>query len=333
MATDGVYFNDSDKFNVAWLRNLYAHAKHDEHSIASIKPTDLARFRRVHLFAGIGGWEEALALAGWPANAPIWTGSCPCQPYSVAGKRKGKDDHRDLWPEMYRLVSECRPSIVVGEQVPGAIGHGWLDRVSGDLEVEGYAVGSVVLGAHSVRSPHKRDRIYWGAVRFCNSGGKRHARRPQQPAREKRKAAKRTGAAGGVDDSDKPRVLHPRSTKTRVSSRKVQVEQEERKRIRINAWQSGCAVLCRDGKLRRISAECGDGPVAYGIPRDARQIITRLCELGESAASARRIVREARSNRVGRLRGYGNGIVPQVAAVFVRALMDELGIEPESEGK
>lgn len=159
------YLNEFDPFAAEWLRNLYPGATVDERSIEDVRPTDVAGFRRVHFFGGIGGWELALQLAGWPADRPVWTGSCPCQPYSCAGKQQGEADERDLWPEMFRLIRECRPECVFGEQVPNAIGHGWLDRVSADLEGEGYAVGSIVLGAHSVGAPHKRNRLYWCAIR------------------------------------------------------------------------------------------------------------------------------------------------------------------------
>src|SRR6185437_12570475 len=111
--------------------------------------------------AGIGGWAHALALAGWPNDQPVWTGSCPCQPFSAAGKGGGESDPRHLWPVWFRLIKECRPHLIVGEQVANAIGHGWLDLVSTDLEGEGYAVGAVVLGAHSVGAPHQRQRLWW----------------------------------------------------------------------------------------------------------------------------------------------------------------------------
>lgn len=116
-----------------------------------------------HFFAGVGGWPYALRLAGWPDERPVWTGSCPCQPYSSAGKGKGDQDDRNLWPDFFRLIRECRPECVIGEQVENAIGHGWLDGISADLEGEKYAVGSVVLGAHSAGAPHIRQRLYWVA--------------------------------------------------------------------------------------------------------------------------------------------------------------------------
>ena len=87
-----VYYNENDAFAAAWLRELLK-GKHipdgciDERSIKDVDARDLAGFEQVHLFAGIGGWAEALRLAGW--DEPVWTGSCPCQPFSAAGKRRG----------------------------------------------------------------------------------------------------------------------------------------------------------------------------------------------------------------------------------------------------
>ncbi len=162
------FYNEFDPFAAAWLRELIkeghiANGIVDERSIADLKSDELRGFTQVHLFAGIGGWSLGLRIAGTPDNQTLWTGSCPCQPFSANGKRKGFQDERHLWPEMFRLIRECKPNTVFGEQVEGAIGHGWLDTVSADLESEGYAVGSVVLGAHSVGLPQVRKRLYWVA--------------------------------------------------------------------------------------------------------------------------------------------------------------------------
>lgn len=116
-------------------------------------------FVQAHWFAGICGWPLALQLAGVPATARLWTGSCPCQPFSTAGKGLAQADERHLWPVFFDLIRQCHPETVFGEQVASAIGHGWLDGISADLEAEGYACGAAVLGAHSVKSPHQRQRL------------------------------------------------------------------------------------------------------------------------------------------------------------------------------
>lgn len=160
------YYNEFDPYAAAWLRGLIEDGLIpdgvvDDRSIVEVHPEDLKSYAQCHFFAGVVGWAEALRLAGWPEDRPVWTGSCPCQPYSAAGKRKGDADERNLWPEFFRLIRGCRPSWVFGEQVEAAIAHGWLDNVCADLEGEGYACRAAVLGAHSVGAPHRRQRLYW----------------------------------------------------------------------------------------------------------------------------------------------------------------------------
>lgn len=135
----------------------------DERSIADVKPDDLTRYTQCHFFAGIGGWSVALRQAGWSDDRPVWTGSCPCQPFSAAGKGEAGDDERHLWPQWFSLIQELRPRTVFGEQVEAAVGWGWLDVVFNDLEAEGYACGATVLPACSVGAPHIRQRLWFVA--------------------------------------------------------------------------------------------------------------------------------------------------------------------------
>lgn len=162
------YYNEFDPAAAAWLRELIARklipdGVVDERSITEIHAPDLQDFTQCHFFAGIGGWSLALQLAGVSTDTRLWTGSCPCQPFSSAGSKLGQKDPRNLWPVFFKLICECRPQLVFGEQVERAIKYGWLDRVSADLETEGYACGSAILGAHSVGAPHRRQRLYWVA--------------------------------------------------------------------------------------------------------------------------------------------------------------------------
>lgn len=166
------YYNEIDPFAAQWLRNLIkaeliADGEVDERSIEDVVPSDLGHFSQCHFFAGIGVWSHALRKAGWSDDRPVWTGSCPCQPFSVAGKQDGHTDPRHLWPAWFRLIRECRPPVIFGEQVEAAIRHGWLDLVQTDLEGEGYACGATVLGAHSVGAPHIRQRLWFMANDKC----------------------------------------------------------------------------------------------------------------------------------------------------------------------
>lgn len=142
------YYNEIDPYCAEWLRNLIEEGLIptgvvDERSIEDVKPDELVPFTQAHFFAGIGGWALAARLAGWPDDRPLWTGSCPCQPFSAAGKGGGIADDRHLWPAFYWLVKQCRPSVVAGEQVASPLGREWLAGVRADLEALGYACGGV----------------------------------------------------------------------------------------------------------------------------------------------------------------------------------------------
>lgn len=253
------FYNEIDPFAAEWLRQLIrgghiADGIVDERSIVEIEPDELKQYTQCHFFAGIGGWSYALRLAGVPDDFPVWTGSCPCQPFSSAGKQRAADDERHLWPAFFRLIRECRPGIVFGEQVAGHAGYAWWDAVATDLESEGYAVAAADLGAHSVGAPHIRQRLYWVGHAIS--------------ARLERHGADQ--AAIGWDGT-------PGSASETGS---------------VNPWEQIIWLHCSDGKTR--PTQSGLFPLAYGL-----------------------------SARVGRLRGYGNAIVPQVAACFVETVMGD----------
>ena len=162
------YYNVYDKFAAQWLRELIkmgaiAPGYVDERSIEDVTPNDLKGFTQCHFFAGIGVWSYALRQAGWPDNRPVWTGSCPCQPFSSAGKGAGFTDERHLWLAFYHLISQCKPTVVFGEQVASKDGLGWLDLVHTDLEEAGYAFGANDLCAAGFGGPHIRQRLFFVA--------------------------------------------------------------------------------------------------------------------------------------------------------------------------
>lgn len=167
-------YNEIAPFPAEWLRRLIAAGEISdgavlEQSIVDLQPEDVVDATRAHFFAGLGGWDLALRLAGWPAGTPVWTGSCPCQPFSIAGKRRGFEDERHLWPEWRRLIEECRPPAVFGEQAASPDGRAWLATVRHDLEALGYAVGAADLPACGVGAPHIRRRLWF--VAYSDSAG------------------------------------------------------------------------------------------------------------------------------------------------------------------
>jgi site-specific DNA-cytosine methylase len=469
-----IYLNEHDAYAAEWSRNLMeageiATGVVDGRDIQEVKAADLAGYDQCHFFAGVSGWPLALRLAGWPDDRPVWTGSCPCQPYSAAGKQKGNADERNLWPDFFRLIRECRPDTIFGEQVASAIGHGWLDGIQRDLESEGYAVGHCVLGAHSVGSPHIRQRLYWmayagGSARQRDAGrfleektrigstriddgdlferladgsdvvavADHESKRPSGVAAERTEGigewswagggcttgwlvnAECSGLMGGSIGDRKP--AHARREEESNDYGKpgqgctvtgmpcwtrceccddfacnihrmhaydcecpdidgwVERWGTDPYLCTVNEWlgitgitglqglarhgddghqpgwdgadavgsvaQAGAwsdyrIIDCRDGKARRISSQRGDEPLAHGIPSkrsDPRlgYLLAELEKLGHSPKDARKILREARGNRTGRLKGYGNAIVPQVAAVFIRAVMEHCSIPDAS---
>lgn len=175
------YYNEKDRKAAAWLRELIkaghiAPGEVDERSIEDVRPGDLAGYTQCHFFAGIGVWSYALRLAGWSDDRRVWTGSCPCQPFSQAGQGNGFGDERHLWPAWYSLIVQCRPPVILGEQVASKDGLGWLDLVHADLEGAGYACGAVDLCAAGVGAPHIRQRLWFVGVADAASGGRREFR-------------------------------------------------------------------------------------------------------------------------------------------------------------
>ena len=183
----GAYYNEIDPYAAQWLRNLIA-AGHiapgdvDERSNrrCSSRTTSEATPSAISSPASAAG-AYALRLAGWPDDRPVWTGSCPCQPLSGAGQRKGHADERHLWPAFHRLIAECRPAVVFGEQVASKDGREWLAAVRADLEGTGYACGAADLCAAGVGAIHQRQRLFWCAdLHSAKSLGERRPDRPHQ---------------------------------------------------------------------------------------------------------------------------------------------------------
>jgi len=375
------YYNEIDPFAAQWLRNLIAGGhiapgEVDERSIEDVTPDDLRGFTQCHFFAGIGVWSHSLRLAGWTDDKPVWTGSCPCQPFSAAGKGDGFADERHLWPAFFHLIRECRPQHVFGEQVAAGNASAWFDLVQTDLEGVDYAFGLVPFASSGVGAPHIRERAYWAAhanseiddrrrdlrsngrdeysdggnpgeladsnndrqQSGCGScGGRKCAKTGIYVGRGLEAcglgntnvtrlegfggdgcAAGRKGQAGsvttaGVHDgmahsyNGGYRPIEP----LRTGRDAVLHGSESVRPLEVNGfWRDADWILCRDGKWRPV--EPGTFPLVDGA----------AARLGRVESGVARV---ASSNRVGRLKGYGNAINAQAAAAFIRAYMVSRG--------
>lgn len=163
-----VYYNENDPYASNWLElliedGLLPKGHVDKRSILDVCPSDLSGYAQCHFFTGIGGWPLAVGMANWPDDKQVWTGSCPCQPFSISGQGKGGSDERHLWPFWFHLIQQCRPSVLFGEQVIGALRFGWADLVQSDMEGTGYRVGFAGLAAASVGAYHNRERLFFVA--------------------------------------------------------------------------------------------------------------------------------------------------------------------------
>lgn len=287
------YYNEHDPFAAQWLRNLIA-AGHiapgvvDERSIEDVTPDDLREFTQCHFFAGIGVWSHSLRLAGWPDNKPVWTGSCPCQPFSSAGKGDGFADERHLWPAFFHLISECRPGIIFGEQVASKDGLYWLDLVQTDLEATDYSIWAQDLCAAGFGAPHIRQRLFWAADTIGRQlpwGGSEWT--------SGRNESSDSSATGWMDNS---KCIRRQSGRLRDNTGNDRWQLNSTvKNGDVNQtsgyWRDTDWLLCRDEKWRAV--EPGTFPLADGV----------TC-------------------RVGKIRAYGNAIVAPVAEEFIRAYLE-----------
>lgn len=298
------YYNEFDPKAAAWLKeliknNLIADGDVDDRDIQDIKPSELRGYTQCHFFAGIGVWSYALRLAGWPDNEPVWTGSCPCQPFSQAGKGKGFIDERHLWPSWQWLIQQCKPNTIFGEQVASRDGLSWLDLVQTDLEGMGYTCGAINLPACGIGAPHLRQRTWWVSEALANPNSSTTWRNSRTIYREKEKGNQKrlqdglepngfrfcgtNGVAQGDTNSE-------RSQGWEIKGNSPDQQSTGSPGLVNGFWSNAEWLPCTDGKLRPV--EPGTFPLVDGTPE-----------------------------RVGLLRGYGNAINAQAAKAFIEAYL------------
>jgi DNA (cytosine-5)-methyltransferase 1 len=296
------------------------------------KPTHLDLFSGIGGFALAAGWAgfetvgfcdnepyaQAVLKKHWPdvpihgdikkldgtayRGVTLLTGGFPCQPFSNAGKRRGKDDDRYLWPQMLRVIQEARPAWIVGENVVGIIGLA-LDQVCSDLEAEGYEVEPIIIPACGVDAPHRRDRVWILAHTdiCCDSGEKRgvdaekirlseenreewggcgvSSRTSQM---EQRRKSNRIHDKTNVADTDSPGILSAEIAQYDVKNGSKSHDKFP--------WRCG-STSGGERSQANWSPEPELGRVAHGVP-----------------------------NRVDRIKGLGNAIVPQVAYQIIKGI-------------
>lgn len=320
------YYNENDPFAAQWLRNLIT-AGHiapgdvDDRSIKDVKADDLKGYGQCHFFAGIGVWSHALRLAGVSDDEPVWTGSCPCQPFSAAGKRGGTADDRHLWPVWYDLIRQRRPSIVFGEQVASKDGLGWFDLVHADLESSGYAVGAADLCAAGVGAPHIRQRL-WFVAHAADQ--RRNGRGASEAIGWPEQLERRSNDGLGHAEGER----WERRTDNNHGGRGEQPFGYSSSGGLADAVQSGHSQLFGSGSSQLGSGNDDQRPRARPQPGDKTGFWSRAewlrCTDGKARLAQRGIFPLAYGDtqRMGRLRAYGNAICPQVAKAFIEVAME-----------
>ncbi|HCT3744284.1 DNA cytosine methyltransferase [Klebsiella pneumoniae] len=329
------YYNEIDLHAAQHLRNLIdaghiAPGVVDTRSIEDVTPNDLIGFNQCHFFAGIGGWSLALRRAGWPDSRPAWTASCPCQPFSQAGKGLGFADERHLWPSAHWLVGQRRPVVVFGEQSGSADANDWIDLVQNDVEALGYAFGATAFPSASVGAPHQRDRAYWVADADCQQwegrgelqptgGGKPSDSRvisglahTDGNGREGRLSGRTdpqreaiNGQAGrGCAISGLADANHEQRSFTMPARSYADVSRQWNKDSEAAA---GCSGVMRPGP---VNGFWRDADWLYGRDGWWRPVRPKSFPLADGIPA-----------RVGRLRTYGNAINIEAATAFIKSYM------------
>jgi len=223
------------------------------------------------------------------APIDIVTGGYPCQPFSIAGSQRGEKDKRHLWPDMFRIVKECKPTWVIGENVSGHIKLG-LDTVLQDLESEGYSVRAFSISASSVGANHQRERV-WIIAHSNMENTRQHGRRIESTWDTESIGPRTSEETEWSPNSDKVNGSSERASLVGESSdtnsqglqgRRSEQQLRENETERPTSWDSWW------------ESEPSVGRVANGIP-----------------------------HRVDRLKGLGNSLVPAIPFIIGQSILRE----------
>jgi len=251
------------------------------------------------------------------AGVDLLTGGFPCQPFSVAGKRRGAEDDRAIWPEMLRVIREAKPTWIIGENVAGIVTME-LDNILSDLESVGYSAWPLVVPACAVDARHRRDRVWIVAHATSEQDdGKRGHRergrdgmeRQEQAARRRDGQADHDGTGGQGED-----VAHADSGQRDGAQGKIRTGRDSASGGGEDVAHASRELQHGRGQSRDGRGQHPDGgeDVAYGRPEETGAKWLPEPELGRVAHGI--------PNRAHRLRGLGNAIVPQVAEEIIRAI-------------
>lgn len=250
----------------------------------------------------------------------LLTGGFPCQPFSQAGKRKGKDDDRFLWPEMLRVIREFHPTWIIGENVAGIINMA-LEQVCADLEGEGYEVQPFVIPACAVNAPHRRDRVW--IIGHAKHDGKPRAKEAGKDCGDESKVSGGTklsvdesAGTGGIRTTEAGRdasTANPTSKRSRgrtsekCRTHQRELESEKQERCAVRSESQGCDGIDWERDWQEVAFERCVHELDDGLPR-------KLVRLPDGSTTS-----EARWRREG-LKAFGNSIVPQVAIEIMKAI-------------
>ena len=309
--------------------------------------------KQIGLFEGIGGFSLAAEWMGWETIAwcewnefgqkvlsyhfpnakphgdikttdftiykgqcDIVTGGFPCQPYSQAGKRKGKEDDRHLWPEMLRAIREIQPSWVVGENVLGLVnwsGGLVFHEVQTDLEAAGYEVFPFVLPACAVNAPHRRDRVWF--VAYSNSNGQ-HRRNGQHEIYTSE------GREHALNDTNKIYVTTNANEFGQVGRCEQPISKEPNKYSELNSADATnyASKGLERGKRSTVNSEYNRGKNEQWH-KDWVEVASKFCRLDDGIPRKLDGITFSKWRNES-IKAYGNAIVPQVAFEIFKAIMD-----------